>query len=159
MHHNYTSKDIDRFNRKVKEVSSGCHEWQAGTYRSGYGAICIDHKMLYAHRVAWEIANGKIPDGLHVCHKCDNRLCVNPDHLFVGTNADNMADAVAKGRMKSKSFGSNNKLAKLTDDNVRVIRDMYARGDYSYRELSILFGVDYSIIRRVIRRERWKHVT
>ena len=81
----------------VKLAESGCIEWQGATVR-GYGCLRIPHKTLYAHRVSWETSIGPIPEGLHVLHRCDNRLCVNPKHLFLGTHQDNMNDMSRKGR-------------------------------------------------------------
>lgn len=89
----------DRFFEKVSpEPNSGCHLWTAHCNREGYGTFKLEGKKARAHRVAWEIANGPIPDGLHVCHTCDVPECVNPSHLWVGTNTDNMRDCVKKGR-------------------------------------------------------------
>jgi hypothetical protein len=75
-----------------------CWEWTAAKRRFGYGAMNIAGVQMGAHRIAWELFNGPIPDGLHACHHCDNPSCVNPSHIFLGTHADNMADRKAKGR-------------------------------------------------------------
>jgi hypothetical protein len=88
---------LERFWRKVRKTD-GCWEWTASFRGLGYGQIKVNQKMLYAHRVSWEMANGPIPDGLCVLHHCDNPPCVNPDHLFLGTQADNMRDKVRKNR-------------------------------------------------------------
>lgn len=84
--------------RSTVNPETGCWEWQGNAVRGGYGTTGVDNTTRFVHRMAWEIANGPIPDGLLCCHKCDNPPCWNPDHIFLGTNADNAADRVAKGR-------------------------------------------------------------
>lgn len=93
-------KWLQRFFEKVSWTESGCHEWTAGRFEKGYGVFRNDGRNLRAHRVAYEIAFGPIPDGMLVLHKCDNPACVNPDHLFVGSQKDNMQDMVKKGRQR-----------------------------------------------------------
>ncbi len=88
----------ERFESKYMKDPSGCWLWQACVNNSGYGGFNINRKWVMAHRVAWEIAYGSIPKGVHVCHHCDTTNCVNPDHLFLGSRFDNMQDAVKKKR-------------------------------------------------------------
>jgi hypothetical protein len=93
----------DRFWSKVAKTRDGCWEWAGGMFNSGYGQFCIRHHPYLAHRVAYELTYGPIPSGsgYHgtcVCHRCDNKSCVNPSHLFLGTHQDNIRDRVAKGR-------------------------------------------------------------
>jgi hypothetical protein len=108
-----------------------------------------------AYRVAWELTRGPIPTGMYVCHHCDVPLCVNPDHLFVGTHADNTADMMTKNRQaKGVRQGS----AKLTDDAVREIRACWLTMA-SQPELAREFGVTQAVIWAIVNRRTWRHVT
>ena len=109
-----------------------------------------------AHRKSWELYRGPIPDGLFVCHKCDNRMCVNPDHLFLGTNQDNMDDMYRKGR-GHKAKGEDTGRAKLTDENVRQIRAMLDSGIGS-RKIAPMYGVTWGLIQHIKKGRTWRHV-
>ncbi len=126
-----------RMNRAISECE-GCWVWGRARDRYGYGVIGFGGKIHKAHRIAWMLANGDIPAGMLVCHTCDNRLCVNPGHLFIGTNADNVRDMVVKGRT---ARGENTGNCKLTEREVITMRRLHAGGEYSYREIGRLFGV------------------
>lgn len=102
----------ERFWRKVKK-SDGCWEWTGTKNSRGYGMFTpTPGKRVLAHRFSWEMENGRIPDGLFGCHRCDNPGCVRPDHLFVGTNSDNIRDAVAKGRIDMRAVSAKSAAAR-----------------------------------------------
>lgn len=90
---------LNRFREKFKIRTNGCHEWQATRHSNGYGQMRIETVAEYAHRIAWRLAYGEIPEGMYVLHRCDNRRCVNPEHLYLGNQSINIADAKRKGRM------------------------------------------------------------
>lgn len=155
-----------RFWTKVEKIPfHSCWEWNGGRYTSGYGAFTLHQSTgrpgeracgnEYAHRVSWLLQRGPIKDGLHVLHKCDNRTCVNPDHLFLGTNTDNVRDMRAKGR--TRMFGTlmpKGKGLKLTADQVREIRTARADGA-SLSVLAIRYGVAKAAISAISNRKTW----
>lgn len=114
--------------------------------------------MVKANRASWMIHYGPIPEGMLVCHHCDNPACVNPNHIFLGTQKDNMKDMIRKGRA-NKAIGSKTGNAKLTEDEVRQIVDLFLSGRCTRKEIAPIFGVSYSLIKQIIRGEVWKHVT
>jgi len=147
---------IERFLNKVSpEPMSGCWIWTGSCFRLGYGSVRFEGKTRSAHRLAWELLRGPIPEGLNVLHKCDVPSCVNPDHLFAGTHQENMQDKAAKGRCNLPN-GENNPMAKLTEDNVREIREKYVWGVGVH--LARKFGVHRSIITDVVKGKTWRRV-
>jgi hypothetical protein len=154
------SKTVDeRIWEKVSpEPNSGCWLWTAATDKDGYGLVRIDKKNVRAHRHMLEQRlNAAIPDDLQACHTCHTPACVNPDHLYAGTNRQNQNDAVARGTNKGWARIPRCKApaAKLTEDDVRSIR---ARASESTHDLAIEFGVGRQAINRILSRKRWGHV-
>lgn len=137
---------MKRFWDKVHK-GHGCWEWQASTSR-GYGQFWLTGRQLKAHRVAWELINGPIPDGLHVCHTCDNRLCCNVDHMFLGTAAENNLDKAIKNRA-SRQLGEAHPGSKLTDEHVHMIRALYARG-WTQQRLANTFRCARSHVQKIV---------
>lgn len=136
-------------------AGSSCWEWTAHKNSKGYGRIGQGRAENRAHRLSYRLLVGKIPEGMCVLHKCDNPSCVRPEHLFLGDQAANVRDMVAKGR---QLYGERVKNSKLTAEDVLGIRRMYAEGVGS-RELGLLFGVSQANIGDIVRREMWKHVS
>ena len=126
-----------------------CWLW-TGALSSGYGSVSNGKRKSKAHRVSWEIHFGLIPEGMFVCHHCDNPTCVNPTHLFLGTQGDNMADMYAKCRHRIVRCR-----VKLTRDQVIDIRRLHASGSLSQSELASRFGVSATHISRIIMRRQW----
>jgi hypothetical protein len=141
---------------KLVSKTDHCWLWRSVLDKDGYGKMKISSssKQIFVHRLSWMIHFGEIPEGLLVCHKCDNRECVNPDHLFLGTNAENSSDMVRKNR---QAKGESNGNSKLTIEQVIEIRNLRLSGMTLVR-LGEMFGVHYSIISDIDRRVTWKHV-
>jgi len=135
------------------DKSGDCWVWTAVTDRRGYGLL---HGAPYraAHRLSYLLAYGD-PAGLHVCHRCDNPRCVNPAHLFLGTDADNLGDMAAKGR---SLWGERNMHAKLTVEQVLEIRRLAADGGLLHREIAARFGVTRVTVTDIHRRRSWRHL-
>jgi hypothetical protein len=133
----------ERFWAKAAQPAEGCWEWQAATGPPGYGRFWMGGQMQLAHRVAWELTHGPIPDGMFVCHRCDNPPCVRPDHLFLGTPHENILDAAAKRRMHKGYV--------LTEDDVAAIR----LSQDTDRELAARYGVAVGTIGDVLWGRTW----
>lgn len=149
-----------RFWKFVTELpTEGCWEWRGARLVSGYGIIRDRGARLRAHRVAWEMHYGPIPPGMQVCHRCDNPPCVRPDHLFLGTNEDNMADMRLKHRAATPPVhrGQDNPNARLNQHSVRAIRRAVARGESMY-SVAKRYPVSKQTIISVVKRRTWAHV-
>lgn len=134
---------------------SECIEWQGAKDANGYGRLTIQRRQLYAHRWTWEQAYGPVPQGLCVCHHCDNPGCINLDHLWLGTKEDNWNDMRTKQRHRGGGAqGVRQHLSKLTDDQVREIRAANATQD----ELAKRYGVSQTTISNIRRGRTWRHV-
>ncbi len=145
----------DRFWSNVIKTDT-CWIWKAGQDQDGYGTTRAANKKTRAHRLAWQLANGQPPPAdLLVLHRCDNPSCVRPDHLFLGTNRENMQDAAEKGRLPR---GERQHLAKLTEPEVRCVRDRYAAGGITQRRLAAEYGVNPTVISAIVCRKTWKHL-
>jgi len=152
-------KHTIRFWKRTKKLGlDNCWEWLACKDRKGYGQIRTGKRTIGAHRLSWIIHNGKIPEGMLVCHSCDNPGCVNPDHLFLGTNKDNIQDASKKGRMTGPR-GEAAHTSKLTEKQVLAIRHEYASMDIkSQSKLADKYHVSGATISYIINGHRWKHI-
>lgn len=147
------------------QKSDGCWIWTGSRNRHQYGRMSEGSrpylKFHLAHRLSWQIHRGEIPAGLYVCHRCDNPPCVNPEHLFLGTQFDNMGDASRKGRLPQQRYagfcaGERNGRSKLTDEQAREIRDN--RHGLSQRRLAVAYGVSRNLVRLIRAGKNWTHV-
>lgn len=147
-HYTPTPKDLYRFWSKVdlSQGNDGCWIW-TGAHSKEYGQLVWNRRVTYAHRIVWEIVYHQSPDEMMLCHHCDNPSCVNPQHLFLGTHADNMADRNTKNRQAS---GMRQGSAKLTDEQVAEIRQRYVPRLVSQRKLAREYGVSQMHIRRIL---------
>ena len=138
-----------RFWDKVEKTDS-CWEFN-GTKSQKYGQISVSGKMIPAHRFSYMIHKGEIPQGLEVCHKCDNCKCVNPKHLFLGTHKENMEDGRSKGNWARERNGR----AKHNWKEIELIKKMYKTGKYSQRKLGEIFGVSHTNIYAIMKGKLW----
>jgi hypothetical protein len=143
---------------------NGCWIWRAGTSH-GYGRLTVNHHNVRAHRLSYEVHVGPIPDGMLVLHlrECSTKACINPRHLYVGTNRDNYDDAVATGavvpgaRRPPVRYGTANNKSKLTPGAVQALRRLVAEG-LSAHEVGRRYGVSHKTVSAIIHRRTWKHV-
>lgn len=144
---------LQRFWEKIDRTET-CWNWTGNKNDKGYGHCYFRGKDVPAHRIAWEIEFGVIPEGLHVLHHCDNPGCVNPFHLFLGTNRDNVDDKVRKGR-QSRLCGEACGASRCTWEEVREIRRLYAC-KWSARALGRKFGIAHGTVLRIVKGQTWK---
>ncbi len=143
----------ERFDEKwIPEPNTGCWLWTSTTDKLGYGHFRLNGPK-YAHRASWTIYRGEIPKDLNVCHKCDTPGCVNPDHLFLGTDSDNVKDAVSKGRW-SDAKGEAHGNSKLTNDQIVSIREDKRKS----RDIAPDYGISFQQVYRIRNRESWPHI-
>lgn len=145
------------FNERYEIQKSGCWHWTGNMTSYGYGRVRLlgsKTKDMFAHRLSWALHKGSIPEGLFVLHHCDNRKCVNPDHLFIGTKGDNSADAVKKRR---QCYGSKQWTAKLTDAEVIRAFEMTQR-KVPRKEIAAEMGVSTYAISDALQGRSWRHL-
>lgn len=152
----------ERFWEKVdKRGPDDCWQWVAGSNQHGYGTFFDGERCTKAHRFSYALQNGSIPDGMDICHKCDNPPCCNPNHLFAGTAQDNITDAIAKGRHvpppPNQVEGETNGLAQYTHVQVREFRRLYTEGQISISAFANLHGVPVTSMWRIIKRITYKN--
>lgn len=142
----------ERLSRSTIIISpSDCHLWTGALIKKGYGVMLFRGGHRYAHRSSYEVYKGEIPKGMFVCHSCDVRNCINPSHLWLGTAKDNSQDMIKKGRRK---IGYRN--LKLTSLEVMEIRKL--AGQFSHKEIGLMFNVSASNIGSIINRKTWIHI-
>ena len=137
-----------------------CWLWTGPTIRpNGYGVLNVDHCNIYAHRIAYILACGPIPESKIVCHKCDIPACCNPNHLFMGTHYDNVHDKLAKGRYHwTDRRGEKSPFHKLTNQQVLQIRSLYVPRCISLRKLAKMFGVSKPTIKAIVAHQTWRNL-
>lgn len=151
---NLSETKREQFLSKISKEENGCWNWTGCFQREGYGKFSIHQKWYRAHRISYWIHFGDVIGNLHVCHKCDNRKCVNPDHLFLGTDKDNHQDCVQKGR---QNRGEKNGKVVLTEKQVLEIRALREQG-WLQKQLVEKFGVTQGAISFILRRVNWRHI-
>lgn len=142
---------------KYSETKGDCREWKKRTNPNGYGLIKTRWGMKNAPRASWIAHKGAIPNSLFVLHKCDNRLCINPKHLFLGTHKDNMDDMKIKKRQNLRP-GELHHINKMTNDDVLKIRESWDTGKYTQAGMAREYKVCVSCIHNIVRRKSWTHI-
>jgi hypothetical protein len=149
----------NRFWSKVNfKGNKGCWEWTASLDGKGYGQISINGKTKRAHHIAWELTVGKIPKGKFICHHCDNKKCVNPNHLFLGTPLSNIQDMDKKGRrINSPLCGEKHGRSKLKNLDVQEIKNLMKIG-IKQRKIAEMFNIGVGTINHIAKGRQWKSI-
>lgn len=137
------------------QVNNECWEWKGYIGKSGYGSTTYRSKSILAHRLSWMIYKGDLPKDLDVCHTCDNRKCINPSHLFLGTAHDNILDCFLKKR--KSHMGEKHPRAKMTENNVVNIFDLRRKG-WTHQEIADKFNIKQGTVSNILHRRLWPHV-
>lgn len=145
----------ERIKNRIQISDNGCWMWQGAKNQDGYGLMARYKNTISAHRIAFIVFKGEHPRDKYVLHTCDQPACVNPDHLFLGTQLDNMNDMKNKGRSPDCSCENNSK-NKLSRNQVDEIRKLYFSGGYTQKELGEMYGVYQSTISYIVRGTKWK---
>ena len=143
-----------RFVHKPLDLND-CWTWTGYISKDGYGSFTPSKIPIRAHRFMYQLTHGVIPPGMLICHTCDNPICVNDAHLFLGSNSDNMKDAASKGRLDGKK-GSDNPLAKLAEKQVLKIRSL--KGTLTTRQIAKIFDISHSHVLNIQNRKAWTHI-
>ncbi len=157
---NLTERQISKFWNKIRLIGASdddCHEWTRAMSPLGYGVVRMEGRNFFTHRVAYFLKHGPFPNKLNICHHCDNPKCCNSNHLFLGTQADNIHDMFQKDRRPSAK-GIRHGSAKLNDVVIQEIRALYATGKHTQRGLAKVYGMAYSGIFRIVNGLSWTHV-
>lgn len=154
------SENVRFFNKVEPVTESGCWLWTAAT-QQGYGRFGTDdRKTVLAHRYSWAVVHGSIPHGMHVCHKCDTPACVNPDHLFLGSDKDNIEDMYRKGRGNNAARGPKGTRSSFAKISEATVLDIYAtRGIESMDKTAKRLGVSRSTVAHIRSGRQWSTVT
>lgn len=149
---NYIELMKDKINKNIEIDENGCWLWMASRHKQGYGNLSYKRIPSLAHRVSWMVYNGEIPQGIKVCHKCDEPSCVNPDHLFLGTQLDNVGDCVKKGRF-TRNIPKTRRI-KLNWCQVQEIKELHKKG-MTRNQLKLKFEVSQTCIAKILTGISW----
>ena len=153
---NYIDYIKEKIFLSIKINANGCWEWQKSRHKQGYGNLCYKRTVHLAHRISWIVFNGEINKEILVLHKCDNPPCCNPDHLFLGTDRDNIIDAFSKGRIERKK-GEDHYNSKLTNEIVLEIKKLYKQG-VPQKQIAKILNVNERTVNGIASGNSWKHI-